>query len=157
MNNISETKRWFRDAGAAMKSAERNMALKDFRVVVQNSQLCVEQSAKTVISYFAEPQWTHNPAKQLRAIFNQYSKQIVDCCGNELIIELEKLAKYAEDIAVWHAWSTYGRQDNKGNWIHAVDLCTKDVAKQCLCMARYSFGVAQKFMETLNNLMCQKS
>lgn len=156
MNNFNETKRWFRDAEAAIKSAKQNMLLKDFRVVAQNSQLCVEQSAKSVISYFAEPQWTHNPARQLRAILSQYLKQLVDCYGNKLI-ELEKLAEYAEDIAVWHAWSTYGRQDNEGNWIPAVDLCTEDVAKQCLCMARYSFEVVQKFMDILNNLVCQKS
>lgn len=60
MNNIEEAKRWFKDADAYYKDALRNFKEKAWRDCVHDAQLCIEQSAKTIIAFFEEPEWTHD-------------------------------------------------------------------------------------------------
>lgn len=65
MNSTAEAARWLRDAEACLASAERALTAQDYRVAVQNAQLCVEHSTKAVIAHFAEPLWRHDPSPQL--------------------------------------------------------------------------------------------
>ena len=43
MKNVTEASRWLRDAEACLHSAQRALDVQDYRVVVQNAQLCGEE------------------------------------------------------------------------------------------------------------------
>ncbi|MBI4641564.1 MAG: HEPN domain-containing protein [Candidatus Tectomicrobia bacterium] len=60
MNNLDEVQRRLIDAKDCFVRAERDFSFQDYRGTIQNAQLAIDLSAKAVISYFNEPEWTHN-------------------------------------------------------------------------------------------------
>jgi len=143
VRNTTETSRWLRDAEACFRSAQRAFDIQDYRVAVQNAQLCVELSAKAVIAQFAEPLWRHDPSPQLRQLLDTHGEAIVRRCGEEMIASLRRLAEDAQEVAPWHGWSTYGREFEDKGWIAAVDLVTEAVASELLQRAQRSLRTAQ--------------
>lgn len=105
MKSAAEAERWLRDAEACVTSAERAYQARDYRVVVQNAQLCVEHSTKAVIAHLAEPLWRHDPSLQLRRLLETHEEAIVERCGEEMPAALSQLAEDAEKAAPWHGWS----------------------------------------------------
>ncbi len=89
MLNSKEAKRWLKDAEAALTSAKKNVSLKEFRVVVQNSQMAIEGSAKAVISCFAHPDWSHDPRDQLMEIIELQQEPISRKMGRDILARLE--------------------------------------------------------------------
>ncbi len=146
MRNLTEVSRWHRDAQACLTSAQQALALEDYRVAVQNAQLCIELSAKAVIAYFAEPLWPHDPSPQLRSILAAQAEAMAERGGQNLLQALRQLAADAEEVAPWHDWSTYGKESEDGTWIAAVDLCTREVAEDPLARARKAFQVLSDFL-----------
>lgn len=150
MKNSLEDNLRLKDARASLESANRAFLEEDWRVTIQNAQLCVELSAKAIISYFAEPEWTHNPGEQLLKIANKYQDQIEERYHREdMIIRIHQLSSDAKEAAPWHGRSTYGWEDEEMGRIASVDLCTREVAERLLEMARNSFETAQVFTEGL--------
>jgi len=146
MRNFTEVSRWQRDAQACLISAQRALTSEDYRVAVQNAQLCVELSAKGVIAYFAEPLWRHDPSAQLRSILIAQVDVSAKRGGQDLLQALYQLAADAEEVAPWHGWSTYGRESGTGTWIAAVDLCTREVAEDLLIRARRGLQALSDFL-----------
>lgn len=146
MRSTTEAERWLRDAEASLASAERACQAKDYRVAVQNAQLCVEQSAKAVIAHMAEPLWRHDPSPQLYRLVKTNEAAIIGRCGEEMPAALLQLADDAEQAAPWHGWSTYGREGGQG-WLPAVDLCTQADAEDLLERARRAYPLARRFTD----------
>ncbi|OGO40529.1 MAG: hypothetical protein A2Z04_05380 [Chloroflexi bacterium RBG_16_57_9] len=146
MTGAGEASRWLRDAEACLVSARRALAAQDFRVVVQNAQLCIEHSAKAIIAELAEPVWRHDPSPQLRRLLVANEEAIVQRCSADMPASLRQLAQDAEKAAPWHGWSTYGRETENQGWLAAVDLCNKDIAEDLLHRAQKAWPVAQSFI-----------
>ena len=119
MENLEEAKKWLKDAEDCLLSAKENLPLANYRVVVQNAQLCVEQSAKAVIACFEEPRWIHDPSDQLNGIITKHKDQIIEILGRE-----------------------------RGIRIPAVDLCTEEVANRSLGKAERAYATAEKFINS---------
>jgi HEPN domain-containing protein len=143
MNNREELLRWLKDAKASLEAAYRNYEAEDFRVAIQQAQLCIEFSAKGIIAYFEEPQWTHNPAQQLHELLRSYPKIFSNM--EDLI---KKLADHAEYAAPWHGLSTYGKETEQG-WVPAVDICDKETAEELFKKAEEAFHIAKNIKENL--------
>ena len=150
MVNSDESKRWLRDAEACLTAAERDFASEDYRATVQNSQLCIELCAKTIIACFIEPKWTHDPSDQLDRFVEESSAEILDQYGHDIITRLQQLASDAREAWPWHGRSTYGRREANGSWTAAVDVCTQETATRLLQMARSAFQTAEKFLAPWN-------
>ncbi|HIC90520.1 MAG TPA: HEPN domain-containing protein [Syntrophaceae bacterium] len=126
MRNLTEVQRKLKDAAACLKASERDYAASD-----QNAQLCIELSAKAVISIYAEPLWTHDPSSQILKLMDEHKGEIIDKCGDEISQGLHNMI---EDVGLakdWHGWSVYGKEEG-GVLYAAVDICTKEVAEDLL-------------------------
>jgi len=144
VNTAAEVERWMKDARGSLASAERAFQVGDFRIATQQAQLCTELSAKAVIAHFAEPAWRHDPGKQLLALVDKCQRtQRLDEQPRQNLV---RLADDADEVAPWHGWSTYGREQD-GVQVAAVDLCTHDVASDLLTRARRSLQAAILFAE----------
>ncbi len=151
MTNLSEIERWIKDARASLASAEKALQASDFRVAVQNAQLCIELAAKSVIAFFAEPAWRHDPGKQLSRLLKEQVNQSTLRLDASMRQLLEQLAREADDVAPWHGWSMYGRSEEDDNWIPAIDLCTQPVAEDLVARARRSFDTANIFIQCVTS------
>ncbi len=146
MTNEAESVWRLRDARVELQSAEKNLAIREFVPAVHFAQLCVENAVKAVIACFSEPEWGHNPGKQLRDILDDRRAQVVAIFGEDFLSEFLSLADAASKAAPWHVWSTYGKQEPGKPRISAVDLCTEVVAQEMLTMAREAHRVADRFV-----------
>lgn len=151
MNNRRESEKRLRDAQAALRSAAKNLKIEEFRIVVQQAQMCVELSAKAIIAYFAEPQWTYNPSRQLFQILAERKDEITQSLRKDSIASLELLAQWALELAPWHGWSVYGKEEN-GVLISAEELCKKDLALQSLEKAKKAFQIAKNFVDSIKSV-----
>jgi HEPN domain-containing protein len=61
MNNLQNAIIKLEDASASLIDAEVSFENSRYRSCVIHSQMAIELSAKTIISCFEEPEWTHNP------------------------------------------------------------------------------------------------
>jgi len=145
VRSTDEASRWLRDAQACLSSAKWALDVQDYRVAVQNAQLCIEHSAKAIIAQLAEPLWRHDPSPQLRRLLEAHKQAILRRCGEEMPAELLQLARDAEKAAPWHGWSTYGQESEDEGWLAAIDLCTQETAEDLLQRARRALPVAQRF------------
>jgi HEPN domain-containing protein len=150
VKTVTETGRWLRDAEACLRSAQWAWEARDYRVAVQNAQLCVEFSAKAVIAQFAEPVWRHDPSPQLRRLSDTHAEALERQCGVEMLVSLRQLAEDAQEAAPWHAWSTYGLELEDQGWVAAVDLATEAVAGDLLQRAQRSLLTAQSLATLLS-------
>lgn len=141
MRNLKEAKRRMIDAEDCLRIAEQLFLAGLYRGCIQNSQGCVELCAKAVISVFEEPDWTHNPERQLKTIIKRCEKEI-----NKLTVEgLTKLALDVSELAPWHGRTLYGQ--NMGEEVlSAVELCNRDKAEWALTKARMGFETTSKFL-----------
>jgi len=144
MNNKTEVKRWERDAQDYLKEAERALLAKSHRSATQNAQLCIETSCKAIISYFAEPQWTHSPGEQLRKILDMIKEEIEKTLPLELIQDLYELSKDADFAGPWHGMSTYG-EVREGVHYAAVDICTQEISQDLIYRARKAYKTLEEF------------
>lgn len=149
MNNKSEVKRWLKDAQDYLKETERAFSEKSFRAATQNAQLCSETSCKGIISYFAEPQWTHSPGEQLRRILASKKKELKEKFIQEMIESLDLMGADADFAGPWHGISTYG-EVRDGVHYPAVEVCTEEIAHDLLIRARSAYQTAKNFLDIIS-------
>jgi len=149
MKNKTETQRWKRDAEDYLKEAERAFSGNSYRSATQNSQLCIETSCKAVISYFAEPEWTHSPGGQILKIIHERKESLGKELPRELIEDLHTLSEDADFAGPWHGLSTYG-ETREGIHYAAVDICTEEVARDLLMRARKAYKTLEIFCKHIN-------
>ncbi len=142
MVNSEESKRWLNQAENCLISAQKTYDINEFRLSVQQGQSCIELSCKAIIAQFEEPKWTHAPGSQLYSIIEDF-KNSEDL---SVLESLRKLAAHANEVENWHAWSVYGKEDENGKWVSASDLCTTEIARKLLEMAKISFEIASTYL-----------
>jgi len=142
MLNSGEMARRLRDAEDCLRLARQAFQEGSYRGSLQNSQVCVELSAKTVISVFEEPQWTHDPSGQLKKILETHADKI----NQPILKKLLQLADDAHVIAPWHGWTVYGMGRGPG-WKSALEACTQERAEWGLQLAERSFQTAKDFQK----------
>jgi hypothetical protein len=64
-----------------------------------------------------------------------------------MLARLEQLAVDVDEIAPWHAGSTYGRREPDGMHTTATRLCTPDRAAWAVEIAERSFATVSGFMQ----------
>jgi HEPN domain-containing protein len=144
VRNITEAKRWLKDAKACLNTARSVFPLGDYRATIQNAQLCIKLSAKAIIACFAEPVWRHDPSEQLLKLLEEHEGEIREGSA----AKLRTLAQDVQGAAPWHGWSVYGRME-PGGWVPAVDLCTEEKARNLLERAEAAFQTANGFCSRL--------
>lgn len=148
MKNYSESERWMKDAKDCLQHMRDCFKSKYWRGIIQNAQLAIELSIKALIALFEEPDWTHNPSKQLIRLINDRRDEIRKRFNQNMVDALMKTAGDAEIAAPWHGWSVYGKaKENGTGWIPAVDLCTADVAKDLMHRAERTIVTVEKFFK----------
>lgn len=141
MRSLREAEKRMRDGEDCLKAAEELFLRELYRSSMQNSQGCVELCAKAVISLFEEPDWTHNPGRQLKEILKIHEEAI----GENEVEKLSELAQDAGELAPWHGKVLYGEATEEG-LLPAVELCTKESAEWALNKAKRAFHSATAFL-----------
>lgn len=100
INPLNEVKYRYKLANEKLERAEKLFSLKDWVGVVSNSQLAIENFAKTIIAIFEIPTWSHDPSNQLYDLIMKIP--------NELIENIKEIAIIAREMAPEHARSSYG-------------------------------------------------
>ena len=146
MNNGKEFCNRLKKAEIFLNSAKKDFITEDFREVIQNSQSCIELSLKAIISYFAEPEWIHEPSAQLIKIIKE--KNLENMLNKEIINSLYTITQYSKESAPWHSLTIYGADEN-GIHISVEELYTKEKAEYFLKRAEESFSIAKMFFEKI--------
>ena len=144
MLNHQDASCWLREAEGAVNSVRSILSLQDWITTAQRAQLCVEYSAKAIISCFARPAWEHNPGPQLMALIQENDVDLRARFDEEIMIQ--RLAHDAADAAPWHVLSTYGRREPDGTRSWPTDLCTQANAQWLVELAERSFRTAKEFI-----------
>lgn len=142
LNPLGEVKYRIKLAEKYLQMAEKSYASRDYRDVVMNSQLSTENSAKAVIGYYRIPSWSHNPAPELRDI----KKMIPD----ELRMDVELLARMAEELAPEHGRATYGDPTLR---LTPWELYEEKDAYKAIRYARKAVKTAKKILAKLGVAM----
>jgi len=155
MLNNQDASDWLREAEEALVDVRTIMPLGRLVNTAQRAQLCVEYSAKAVISCFARPAWEHNPGNQLLTLIQENDSDIRARFDDIMIQRLIQLAHDAVDAAPWHVLSTYGRREPDSTRSWPTDLCTQPNAQWLAELAERSFLTAKEFitawLATYNN------
>ena len=147
MNGSDEMRSLLSDAREALRSSEEAHERVDYRITVQQAQLAAELSAKSVIAYFEEPRWTHDPSGQFRRVME--GEEIEAVLENHALKNCEKFAQYVRELAPWHSWSIYGRMEG-GRRIRASDLCTAEVGEDALNKAKFCISTAEMLIVAMD-------
>lgn len=143
MTSDEEWLRWLRDAEQSHAGAVRAFEAKDWRNTCVLAQQAIELACKAVVALFAEPQWSHDPADQIReAALARPDAEVEGRLGPGARGALERLARDAHEAAPWHGWATYGRRLPERGWLAAVDVCTAQAASDLLERAGRSVAAA---------------
>ncbi len=146
MNARNDLRGWFAEAQDHLRSAEDALPRKDYKVVVHYGQLALELSAKTIISYFYEPEWSHDPSKDLLNIIRMPGKKLEQRLSKATVREMCRLASDAKQYAKWHVWSTYGQREPGKPYLSPDQLCTADVVKDLMPRTRHAVALAERFV-----------
>jgi HEPN domain-containing protein len=119
--------------------AEQDFGLSRWRSCVDNSQLAVENSGKTVVACFRPVEKSHNPAKQVADLLDK------DEINHELIADTNILIPLLEKLGFEeHLKTDYGDEDTyKSPW----DIFNKDDAAEALKIARTCVSIANRVYE----------
>ena len=123
-----------------LEDAKAALETHDYRRAVQSSQLCVENSAKAIISLFRVPSWSHNPAPELR--------EVKDNLSEELHARLERLAILAEELAPEHGRSTYGEPEAG---LTPWDIYSKEDAERAVSYASEAYSIASYILDVISS------
>lgn len=108
-----------------LKDALKLFQIGDWRGVVANSQLAVENAAKAIIAIFREPSWSHDPSHELLEVKNRFPHQYWGI--------IDEIARIVHELAPEHGRSTYG-EPSLG--LTPWDLYKKEDAERVLKLAK---------------------
>jgi hypothetical protein len=145
MTSGAEWLRWLRDADVALDGARRGWRDRAWRDTCLLGQLAIEMSAKAVIAAFVEPEWTHDPGRQMRlAVLPRPDAELDALLGPDAREAITRLARDASESAVWHGRAAYGQKLDDDTWLAAVDVCTEEAARELLARAEHAVAVASR-------------
>ncbi|MEW6685730.1 MAG: HEPN domain-containing protein [Candidatus Edwardsbacteria bacterium] len=134
MNNLTEVQRRIKIAERHLMETQQAFKRDDWPETVHHAQLCVENSAKAIISFFKIPSWSHDPGEELEASITKIK------IPKSLEIELRNLVSYCHEMAPEHAKTNYGTITQLPE-----ELYTKSEARRALKMAKDSLKTAKDF------------
>jgi HEPN domain-containing protein len=150
MTGRLEWLRWLRDAEQSLAGARRAREADDARNACVLAQQAIELSCKALVALFAEPQWTHDPADQLReSALARGDDDLESLLGNGARTAIERVARDVHEAAPWHGWATYGRKLPDQTWLAAVDVCTPTAAADLLGRAEHAVAAAARLRARL--------
>lgn len=136
MNSKAESRYRLELAEGFLKEAEQDFLLSRWRSCVDNSQLAVENSGKTVVACFRPVEKSHNVARHVADLMER--EEIDPELNDDIKILIPMLDKLGFEE---HLKTDYGDEDTyKSPW----DIFTKDDAAEALEMARKSVMIAKK-------------
>jgi HEPN domain-containing protein len=106
---------------------------------VAESQLCIENSTKAVISVFRIPSREHDPSDELREVLEETKQKM----RGDVVASLEKLAGMASRVAPEHIRATYGDEERR---IPPSELYEEEKAAGFLRDAGESCEIAGRFL-----------
>jgi HEPN domain-containing protein len=147
MNNDNDFRDWLTKAQDHLRRAESNLGSNERAIVVHYAQLAIELSAKTIISYFYEPAWSHEPSDELHNVIRTYGKKLEKRLGKTTMRAIHDLAIDAKTYAPWHVWSTYGKRELGQKPLSPDEVCTPAVVADLMPRARQAVALAKRFAE----------
>ena len=102
MNSEEEASYRLTLAEGYLKRAQEAATHKDYLSVISNSQLAVENSAKTIISCFRIPSWSHDPSGELLEVEEENRDKIQQRIGSDILNDFKILALFCRDLAPEH-------------------------------------------------------
>ena len=130
-----------------LRRAEFSLTHQEYAVVVHYAQLALEISAKTIISYYYEPHWSHDPSGDLLNVIRANGKTLEQRLGKATVRAMRRLATDAKQYAPWHTWSTYGLDEPDEAYQSPDDLCTAAVVADLMPRARHAIAFALRFAD----------
>ncbi len=151
MNNTTDFRGWLADAQEHLRRAELSREHKNdpasYAIIVHYAQLALELSAKVIISYYHEPEWTHDPSKDLLNVIRLQGRKLEKRLGKATLRQMRRLALDAKQYADWHIWSTYGRREPGQPYRSPDAHCTAEVVADLMPRARHAVALAKRFAE----------
>ncbi len=145
MNNHMDYRGWLATAQEYLQIAESDLGLQNYVPVVHYGQLALEMSAKTIIAYLHEPEWTHDPSDELQDIIRREGRRFEQRLGKATVQEMRRLALNAKQFANWHTWSTYGKREAGKPYQRPSELCTPAIVADLMPRARHAVALATRF------------
>lgn len=139
MNSKDESRYRLELAEGFLAEAEQDFDLSRWRSCVDNSQLAVENSGKTVVACFRPVEKSHNPARQVVDLIDsgEINQELID--DIKIMIPLLEKLGFEE-----HLKTDYGDEDTyKSPW----DIFNKDDAAEALKIARKCVSIANRVYE----------
>lgn len=113
-----------------LKEAEQDLNLERYRSCIDNSQLAVENAAKSVIVLFAPLEKTHTPEEKLKLLLEQIRDEKIKIEIKNLLPLLEKLgfrehilSDYGDEEKGILPWELFNQQDAE----EAIEVARKTV------------------------------
>lgn len=144
MNSEEEAKYRLTLADGYLRRAEEASTRGDHFSVISNSQLAVENSAKSVISCFRIPSWSHDPSSELLEVIEENKDKIEKRIEINVYHELSTLASHSSDLAPEHGRMSYGDPSLK---VPPWDLANPQRASEALSYAQHSVKIAKEFIQ----------
>ena len=146
VDSSEEAKYWLSLAGEHLHRAKeeienfrRELSKIHLASCVAESQMCIESSAKTVISIFRVPSRAHDPSAELWEVLEEIRKKV----KKETIDAIENLAGTASEVAPEHIRATYGDEKRK---IPPSELYDEETATELLRSAEKAYETAEEFL-----------
>ena len=119
-----------------LQEAEQDFELGRWRSCVDNAQIAVENAGKTALALFGIAPKTHDPARQIAVILNEWelSEEIADLL-HQMLPDLMALGSEA------HFLTDYG---DEANYRLPWEIFTQETAEDALQSARRLVVIAQK-------------
>jgi len=127
-----------------LNNAQKNLKTLSFAVAVGETQLCIENAAKAIISCFQIPSWSHDPSEELFNVTRNNQAKITELFGAEFIKRLKELAETASEYAENHGKTVYGDFARR---IPPWRIYTRKNAETALKYAGEAYKVAKKFVK----------
>ncbi len=139
MNSKAESRYRLELAEGFLNEAEQDFGLSRWRSCVDNSQLAVENSGKTIIACFKPIEKSHNPARQVADLMEREE------IAQELVEHIRIIVPLLEKLGFEeHLKTDYGDEDTyKSPW----ELFKEDDAAEALGIARKCVGIAKAVYE----------
>ena len=150
MNSAGDPQFHLERAQSYLQSAEETLPLKNHKLTIHAAQLALELAAKTIISYYHEPEWSHDPSKDLLNVIRIQGRKMEKRLGKATLREIRRLAADAKMYAPWHVWSTYGKREPGQKPLSPDALCAPEVVADLMPRARQAVALAKHFVEVFH-------
>jgi HEPN domain-containing protein len=139
LNPFKEARYRHRLAIEHMERAEKLFSLKDWVGAVSSSQLPTENFAKSLISLFEVPTWSHDPSNQLGTLISKMPRKAAD--------DVKQLVALVVKMAPEHGRSSYGEPSTG---LVPSDIYNEKHASEAIEDGRKARAIAERILKLLD-------